>query len=405
MMNKSPLSHGDSPVSRSLHTSYPLLQLPGILKRVESPSASFSHEASGSARTTVAESLALGSSPSCLESPDTTCHTLLRGDPFRVSHLDFEVVSLLSHGHSGTVVQLVRFRRDGSLYAMKTVDKWSLVALVNSGDTKAVDRASAERDLHVTLDSSLRNRAQFCPYFVKFYYSFQTSRELNYVMEYCSLDVLEYLNLFGRLSETSTLLFIAEMSMAVDFLHVAGSIHRDIKIENIMISKTGHTKLSDFGSSKKLFTPRCDSVVGFSLSIMPPEFFAGEPSYGAAIDWFQLGICAYQVLTGQTPFGGRPLESVDSPSWPPAYDKPSACTDLISALLHPKEECRLTNLETIKAHLAMKDISWEGHDAPFPEMTDEFIPLPSPTQPPSPEDSFDPLPLQSFSYVRQPSTF
>ena len=131
---------------------------------------------------------------------------------------------------------------------MKTVDKWSLIEKRNSGDTKAVDRASAERDLHV----ELFHHSQKCPYFIKLRHSFQTSRNLYYILEYCPLDVLEYVNHYGRLSVEQTEIFIAEVAVAIEALHTSGSIHRDIKTDNILISSSGHVRLSDFGSSKKL---------------------------------------------------------------------------------------------------------------------------------------------------------
>ena len=388
------------------------------------------NDTSGSARTTQAESSALGASPFCLESPGTIGEVSSTHSS-HVSKNDFEIVGLIGHGHSGTIVQLVKLRQTGSFYAMKTIDKWALIEKRNSGDVKAIDRANAERNLHVTLSSKSPESSSCifdCPYFVKFYYSFQTPRNLYYILEYCGVDVLEYINQFGRLSSELTTYFLAELSVAVEALHKSGSIHRDIKIDNILISQTGHIRLSDFGSSKKVSeSTRCDSIVGFSLSIMPPEFFGGEPSYGSAIDWFQVGICAFEVLTGTSPFHGRPLTRVNSPDYPPVWPSElqisSSLKDLIAGLLRPDESDRIDSLDKVRHHPSMVKVDWEAvkegaGQAPFPlSLLDEEDGRPKLMPPFLSEESgseiggsmdglaFDPLPFKSFSYIRHPSNY
>ena len=369
----------------------PSLQLPGVWKRGDSPLTSLPIDNSGSARTTQAESSSLGCSPFGLESP-------VPAGVSRVSQADFEVVSLIGYGHEGTVVQLVKSRHSGLLFAMKTIDKWSLIEKRNSGDSKAIGRATAERDLHVSL-SSLHD----CPYFVKFYYSFQTSRNLFYILEYCAWDVLDYVNHFGSLSTELMVLFLAEMTVALEFLHQNGSIHRDIKLDNILISDSGHVRLSDFGSSKTCFD-RCDSIIGFSVAIMPPEFFAENPSYGTAIDWYQLGICAFEALTGTSPFGGQPVKDPkESTAWPPIYPRTvdPALEAWINALLHPGESLRLSGRP------ATSEVDWEkvrlGESSPVFNRASDSRRLWAPQEETGEETEFDPLPFQSFSYVRQPS--
>ena len=394
------------------------LELPGISRRCDSPSLLALTDFSSSTRTTgfagsagshggfFVDSPVLLSACSCGESPQL-------GSPSNVESMskrDFDVVSLIGYGHSGTVVQLVKARKDGEYFAMKTVDKWSLIERRNLGDAKAIDRASAERDLHVTLC-----KEESCPYFVKLFYSFQSPRHLYFILEYCPCDVLEYINQHGPLSVEEAILFVAELSSAVDHLHRSGSIHRDIKTDNILVSRNGHVRLSDFGSSKRFETEerRCDSVVGFSLSIMPPEFFSGFPSYGSAIDWFQVGICAFEVLTGRPPFNGRPLKSLDSPDYPPSWPEqiniPTEVKAFVEALLHPDEAVRLSSFETVKRVPAFSGVDWKAvlagssHACGFPHVCnrEEQALFVTPRMMSSvSSDDYDVLPLQSFSYSR-----
>ena len=407
------LSQPQKSQSSERDSSQPRIELPGISKRCESPPLLALNDVSTSTRTTGVTS-SLGNNGFHLESPMLVESFLAQQteDDSRGSHSvcknDFEVISLIGYGHSGTIVQLVKSKETGSFYAMKTVDKWSLIEQRNAGDPKAIERAIAERDLHIRLTDR-------SPFFVKFYYSFQSSKNLYYILEYCPCDVLEYINQFGALSVKAALIFVAELAVAVEGLHQSGSIHRDIKADNILISSSGHVRLSDFGSSKRVTSDRCDSVIGFSVSSMPPEFFQSRPSYGSAIDWFQLGIVAFEVLTGYEPFSGRPLRTIDSPDYPPQWPElgeliPDTVRSLVEALLHPDETMRLTSFEQIKAHPAFSGlVDWEsvqsGHPAecPFPNMTagdNHSFATPRMMSSVSSDHDYDPLPFKSFSYIR-----
>jgi serine/threonine protein kinase len=174
---------------------------------------------------------------------------------------------------------------------------------------------------------------------------------------------------------------VAELCIAVENLHKRGTVHRDIKTDNILISLSGHVRLADFGLSKKLSSPlsqRCDSVVGFSLSIMPPEFFSEQPYYGTTIDWFQVGICAFEVVARYSPFQGSPLTSKDSdlypPVWPEDVNVSPEYKALVELLLHPDEAQRASSLSAIKSMLPT--VAWsalETHESdnpvPFPNAT------------------------------------
>jgi serine/threonine protein kinase len=364
-----------------------LLELPGISKRGISKSPVITSDQGVSGRTTTASKM--GSSPFRLESPSYQQGAdSSTPNPGRVvsglTRDSYEVMSLIGHGQYGTVVQLVRSKVDGKHYAMKVVDKYSLVEKLHTGDEKALSRAKAERNVHVDLESNQSQSSHVpsdesrCPYFIKMYHSFQSSRFLYYILEYCPFDVLEYVNLFGPLSEDAAGVFVAELSVAVESLHKRGTVHRDIKTDNILISLSGHVRLADFGLSKKLSSPlsqRCDSVVGFSLSIMPPEFFTEEPYYGAAIDWFQVGICAFEIVTGYSPFQGSPLLSIDSdlypPEWPTDLYVSPQYKSLVELLLHPDESKRACSLDTIR--LMLPGVFWSEIEH---QESDSLVPFP-----------------------------
>jgi serine/threonine protein kinase len=400
----------DIPPEPRAHQVSVLLPLPITPRRCIDPNSPRTGVSDGDGKTTTvgggttsARSFCLGPSPSGDAASSRNVSLGITSSTPRVSKSDFEVMNVIGHGQSGTVVNLVRSRIDGGLYAMKTVDKWSLIERQRAGDLKAIDRAARERNLHVELMTPNN------PYFIQLYHTFQTSGHLYYILEYCPLDVFEYMRSFGPISGDQVSLFIAELSVAVDAIHRTGSIHRDIKIDNILISPEGHVRLSDFGSSNKFneSNQRCDSVDGFSVNIMPPEFFISDyGDYGTAIDWYQVGICAYQVLTGNNPFNGHALTSVDSPLYPPEWPVTVArdISGLILALLHPDETKRINSIGEIKSRLS--SLPWteiergatDRFEAPF--RPDGFMALRLPRMISTGDegDTFDPVPLATFSF-------
>ena len=85
---------------------------------------------------------------------------------------------------------------------------------------------------------------------VQLYYSFQDTSYLYLLMEFLpGGDLMTMLIKYDTFSEDVTRFYIGEIALAIEAVHKLGFIHRDIKPDNILIDKTGHVKLSDFGLS------------------------------------------------------------------------------------------------------------------------------------------------------------
>ena len=115
----------------------------------------------------------------------------------------------------------------------------------------------------------------------------------------------------GALSVSVTMSILEPLLAALGAAHDAGLVHRDVKPENVLLSSRGEVKVADFGlvravSSQTMATG--DVILG-TVAYLSPE----QVSTGAAdprSDVYSAGIVAYEMLTGQTPYGGDNAISV-----------------------------------------------------------------------------------------------
>ncbi|XP_055617771.1 serine/threonine-protein kinase S6KL [Toxorhynchites rutilus septentrionalis] len=105
---------------------------------------------------------------------------------------------------------------------------------------------------------------------------------------------------FSRFPHELVRLYVAEIALALDFLHQAGIIYRDLKPENILLDWDYHVRLIDFGLSKWLSIGTRTRTLCGTLQLMAPEILAGE-TYGHSVDWWALGALACRMCTGFYP--------------------------------------------------------------------------------------------------------
>ncbi|CAO3689351.1 unnamed protein product [Rhizopus stolonifer] len=152
------------------------------------------------------------------------------------------------------------------------------------------------------------------------------------LMDYVSGgQLLHYIVKRQRLSDRRTRLFSRQIVSALDYLHRNSIVHRDLKIENIMIDKSGRQiKIIDFGLSnlfcpEKLLTTYCGS-----LYFAAPELLKANPYHGPEIDIWSLGVVIFVMATGAVPF--------DDKSMPGLHDKIKK--GVVNYPSHISEDCK-----------------------------------------------------------------
>ncbi|KAI7868063.1 kinase-like domain-containing protein [Spinellus fusiger] len=267
----------------------------------------------------------------------------------------FRLLRTIGKGALGKVL-LVQHKQTKHYFALKAINKTQCIR------RKAVNHVIAERflleDIHHTL-------------LVKMHYAFQDEEHFFLVLDVMAGGDLRFqLTQTGPLSELQVRFYMAEIALGLASLHQQRIAHRDIKPENILLDAEGHVHLSDLNTATRFdrHHPLQWSMAG-SPAYMAPEMIA-KKGYSTSVDWWSLGVLAYELLFGKRPFdcGSNEalLESiVHQPLEFPqhAYEMCSKeCLDVITKLLDKSPfhrlGCGLDNFEQFKVHHWFDGIDW-----------------------------------------------
>ena len=122
-------------------------------------------------------------------------------------------------------------------------------------------------------------------------------------MEYCpGSDLGNQIKIKNKIPESEARLYLAEIVVALEYLHKNKIIYRDLKPENVVLDANGHVKLIDFGLCKDNMgeTDQSRSVVG-SICYLAPEVLK-RTGHTKSVDWYLCGVLLYEMLVGIPPF-------------------------------------------------------------------------------------------------------
>ncbi|XP_006462118.1 hypothetical protein AGABI2DRAFT_193418 [Agaricus bisporus var. bisporus H97] len=186
-------------------------------------------------------------------------------------------------------VRVVQHKQTRQLYALKYINKAKCVKM------KAVPNIIQERRLLEEIDH---------PFVVNLRYAFQDDENCFFVLDLMlGGDLRFHLERLGSMEEHVVRFYVAQLSGALSFIHDMGIMHRDIKPDNILLDEKGNAHLTDFNIAVHFSERKLTGVAG-SMAYMAPEILA-KRGYSYQIDWWSLGVCAYELIFGRRPFRGR----------------------------------------------------------------------------------------------------
>ncbi|KAJ1304175.1 hypothetical protein OPQ81_008575 [Rhizoctonia solani] len=164
-------------------------------------------------------------------------------------------------------------------------------------------------------------------------------------------QMLDYIISHGRLRERAARKFARQIGSALEYCHKNNVVHRDLKIENILISHTGNIKIIDFGLSN-LYNPE-DHLATFcgSLYFAAPELLNAKVYTGPEVDVWSFGVVLYVLVCGKVPFDDQSMPALHAKIKRGLFDSPmwlsQECKHILSRMLVTNPSARATLTEVL----------------------------------------------------------
>jgi len=283
--------------------------------------------------------------------------------PIERKHL--KPIGLLGCGGFGSV-ELVEYELTGETYALKAMSKGFIV---QCGMKQSV---LTEKAVQMMCNSL---------FIIRLYETYNSDQTLYFLMEaalggelYATYNKKGF---FGK--ENFARFYMAGVVMAFEHLHSKKILYRDLKPENLLLDFKGNVKLTDMGLAK-VCIGKAYAACG------TPDYFAPEliasTGHTIAVDWWTLGILAFELLSGHPPFeSSYPMQTyqkimrgINKVAFPPKCK--GAAEDLIKALCRSEPSERLPlkkgGTRNLKTHAFYKNFDWNAF---------ETLKMPAPYQP------------------------
>lgn len=252
--------------------------------------------------------------------------------------IEFDEKIKVGQGSFGTVFK-AKHKKTGTVYAIKAIDK--------TNKTNQEGRSYFRREIEIMY--KIRH-----PNIVKLYTHFEDNDFCYFVMEYISKG-----NLYDNIQKQRRKAFdtktvahmMKDLLSAVYYLHNMDPpiIHRDIKLENVLVDEDGAIKLTDFGWSNYVFDDEVRDTFCGTPVYQAPEML-NRKEHDFSVDIWCIGIIMFEIITGHLPFNSASKELLEDSikkvkiNWPNDIDR--AAKDLISRILRydPKERISIENM-------------------------------------------------------------
>ena len=146
---------------------------------------------------------------------------------------------------------------------------------------------------------------------VKIFETYETKKHICIVMEYiCAGDLLTYIKKRSKLTEPVAKFIFKQIILAIKYIHDNSIIHRDIKLDNILLDLDNNIKICDFGVSRKVNKGDIMFEQCGTPAYIAPEILINKGYEGFGVDIWSAGVVLYAMLSGTVPFKGNNLKEL-----------------------------------------------------------------------------------------------
>ncbi|GAB5578895.1 serine/threonine-protein kinase 32C isoform X3 [Prionailurus iriomotensis] len=266
----------------------------------------------------------------------------------------FQILRAIGKGSFGKVC-IVQKRDTEKMYAMKYMNKQHCI----------------ERDEVRNVFRELEILQEIEHVFLVNLYSFQDEEDMFMVVDLLLGGDLRYhLQQNVQFSEDTVRLYICEMALALDYLRGQHIIHRDVKPDNILLDEQGHAHLTDFNIATIIKDGERATALAGTKPYMAPEIFqsfvSGGSGYSFEVDWWSVGVLAYELLRGWRPYDVHSSNAVESlvqlfstvsVQYVPTWSKEMVA--LLRKLLTVDPKHRASSLQDMQAAPSLAGVLWQ----------------------------------------------
>lgn len=252
------------------------------------------------------------------------------------------------------------------------------VKIINLKQLAQTSRAKEMRIIRKKVMKEIRIlRSLKHPNIIEFFEVVEIANRIFIVMELAQGgEMFDYIATRGKLSEKRARYFFRQLVSALEYCHAHMIVHRDLKLENLLLDDQDNLKLTDFGLSNSTIPGQLLMTNCGSAQYVAPEVLQGSGYIGFASDIWSLGIILFAFVFGVLPFSycGDDYARVYEAAIQGKLYFPNKigrdCEDLILKLLKPDPKARAT-MSDIKHH------PWtvKGYDMPPPCWLKKYPPV------------------------------
>lgn len=156
--------------------------------------------------------------------------------------------------------------------------------------------ASLTREIH-------HHRRLHHPHVLQLFEVIQTESYIWMILELCAGgELYDYVISRGKLSEMEACSMFGQICLGLAYIHDQGIVHRDLKLENILLDENHNIKLSDFGFTREYQPHQLLQTKCGTIAYSAPEVLGEGRYFGPEIDVWSMGVILYVLLCGYLPF-------------------------------------------------------------------------------------------------------
>ena len=228
---------------------------------------------------------------------------------------------------------------------------------IKSFNKKKLTTKRAKRKIKTEIEALSKLRNPFC---TQIYDFFETETHILIVMEYVCGDLLGFIRKRAKISEPTAKIIFKQIIKGLQYIHKKKIVHRDIKLDNVLIDLTNTVKICDFGVCRILQPGDVMYEHCGTPAYIAPEIFKDEGYEGFSCDIWSAGVTLYYMLAGVQPFKANKIEDLKEIILKGQFEKieevSDEANDLIKGMLELNPNKRFT-IEDILKHPWLKNVN------------------------------------------------